>query len=147
MSFSIKLQNNSSEKNRLTKAITDVVTLTGTLKDGTSLVNPVLLISGTLNTIVGCNYLTIPSFNRSYFITDIVSVRSGLVEVTAHVDVLSSFATEIRANTAIIRRQELRYNLYLNDGQFKVYQNPNVVTQSFPNGFSGQELVLAVAGG
>ena len=77
---------------------------------------------------------------------NIRSIRNGLVEFSCHVDVLSSFATDIRNNIGVVKRQENKWNLYLNDGSFKVYQNPNVLTKAFPSGFTTQELVLAVAG-
>lgn len=147
MAFSISLQVNASEKTAFYKELELVETVSGTLKAETSIIDPVILIEGDLGTIGGANYMTIPAFNRSYFITNIRSVRNGLVEVSAHVDVLSSFAEEILANSAIIRRQENNWNLYLNDGSFKVYQNPYVITKVFPAGFTTQQFVLAVAGG
>lgn len=146
MSFSITLQTNNSEKIRVSKSLTDILEVTGTLKQETSIVDPVLLIKCDLSDVVGCNYLTIPDFGRSYFVTDIRSIRNDLVEFSCHVDVLSSFATEIRANYAILSKQEKQWNLYLNDGTFRVYQNPIIATKAFPNGFTTQEFVLAVAG-
>ena len=147
MSFSVILQKNISPKNQLTKSITTVLSLTGTLKEGTSIVDPVILVSGGMSQLYNCNYMTIEAFGRSYFITDIKSVRNNLIEISAHCDVISSFAAQIRANSAIIHKQENDWNLYLNDGSFKVYQNPNVLTRPFPSGFSSMEFVLAVAGG
>ena len=144
--FNIILQTNNSEKNKLDKDITDIITLSGVLKNETSIINPVILIEGDISSFTNCNYMTIPVFGRKYFITNIRSIRNNLFEVSAHVDVLSSFATQIRSNTAIIHRQENRWNLYLNDGSFRVYQNPMVLTREFPNGFTTQEFVLAVAG-
>lgn len=145
MSFSISIQVNNSEKNALDKNITTITTLTGTLKEETSIVNPVILIECPLENIVRANYLTISIFNRSYFITNIKSIREGLVEITAHVDVLSSFKDSIRQNKAIIHRQQNQWNLYLNDGVLRTYQNPNIITKAFPSGFNTQEFVLAVA--
>lgn len=146
MSFNITLQTNASEKNKLTKDITDLTTLTGTLKNGTSIIDPVISFEGDLTSFVNCNYMTIPTFGRSYFVNDIRSIRNNVYEISAHVDVLSSFATQIRGNTAIVRRQENQWNLYLNDGVFKTYQNPEIITKAFPSGFTKQEFVLAVAG-
>ena len=146
MSFSVTLQVNNSPKNQMTKNITDVLTLSGTLKSETSVTDPVIIFSGSLATIATCNYLTITSFGRQYFITDIKSVRNNLVEVSAHCDVLSSFKNEILENTAIVYRQENDWNLYLDDGSFQVYNNPMVLTRPFPSGFSTLEFVLAVAG-
>lgn len=146
MAFDIVLQRNNSERNRITKDISEILTVSGELKTETSIIDPVIMIECDLSSVVGCNYMSIPTFGRSYFVNNIRSIRSGLVEFSCHVDVLSSFASEIRGNTAIVRRQEKNWNLYLNDGSFKVYQNPNVLTKAFPSGFTTQEFVLAIAG-
>ena len=146
MAFDIMLQRNNSEPNRITKEISEISTVSGELKTETSIIDPVIMIECDLSAIVGCNYISIPTFGRSYFVNNIRSIRRGLIEFSCHVDVLSSFASEIRGNTAIVRKQENRWNLYLNDGSFKIYQNPNILTKSFPSGFTKQEFVLAVAG-
>lgn len=145
--MTITLQVSTSPKNKLDKDVTDVASLSGTLKTSTSIINPTIIIEGDLSQYTNVNYMTIAEFGRSYFITNITSVTSKLFEIAAHVDVLSSFAGEIRANKAIVHRQETKWNLYLDDGSFKVYQNPMVLTKAFPSGFTTQEFVLAVAGG
>lgn len=146
MSINIKLQTNLSEPQRVDKDLTDVTTLAATLRDDTSIQDPVLLVEADLSTLAAVNYLTIEAFGRSYFVTGMVSIATGLTEISAHVDVLSSFKTEIRENRAIIARQENNWNLYLNDGAFKTYQDPMVMTAPFPSGFNAYEFVLAVAG-
>ena len=146
MSFDIYLQINNSDKNVLSKDITGIATISGTLKGETSIMDPIILIDGNISDFVNCNYMTIPIFGRSYFIRDIKSIRSNLFEIHAHIDVLTTYAAQIRANTAIIHRQENLWNLYLDDGSFRTYQNPMVLTKEFPSGFSTQEFVLAVAG-
>lgn len=143
----ITLQINNSEKNRLDKSITDIVTLSGTLRDQTSIINPVIVIEGDLSSFVNCNYMTISAFNRSYFINNITSINNNLFEISAHVDVLSTYKSQIRENSAIIARQEKKWNLYLNDGVFKTYQNPYIVTKAFPSGFTEQHFIFSVAGG
>lgn len=140
------LQYNATENNALDKQLTDLATLTGTLKAETSIIDPVILVEGDLSDFTGCNYMTIPEFGRSYFVRNIRTIRTNLVEFSAHVDVLSSFKTQIRSNQAIVRKQKDKWNLYLNDGTFKIYQNPNIFTVPFPSGFTTQEFVLAVAG-
>lgn len=147
MSFSIVLQTNTSEKNRLDKEVTTIATLSGTLKDGTSIINPVILVEADITALTGCNYCTIDIFGRKYFINDIISVRNTLVELHCHVDVLSSFASEIRALTGITKRQENDWNLYLNDGSIQTYAGEDIYTKLFPSGFSTYQFVLAVAGG
>lgn len=146
MSFSIYLKVNKSERNKILKETTTILTLTGELKEDTSIISPIIKLDCNLTDIVSCNYLSIPTFKRSYFINNIKSINNRLVEISCHCDVLSSFSSQILDNTAIIRRQENLWNLYLNDSSFKIYQNPNVLTKEFPNGFTTLELVLAVAG-
>lgn len=146
MAFNITLQTNKSEENKLDKRLIDIMTVSGELKTETSIIDPVIVIECNLAAVTECNYMTIPQFGRSYFVNNIRSVRTGLVEFSCHVDVLSSFKSQIRGNRAIIKKQENDWNLYLNDGTFKVYQNPMVLTKAFPSGFTTQEFVLAVAG-
>lgn len=147
MSFSITIQTNSSENNKLDKTLTDIATLTGTLKQETSIVDPIIAVEGDLTNYIGANYCTIPAFGRSYFINNIRSIRNGIFEITCHVDVLSSFKTQIRANSAIIHKSERNWNLYLNDGSLKTYQNPLVYTKKFSSGFPENEYyILGIAG-
>lgn len=146
MAFNIELKINNSEQNRLNKDTKTIMTVSGVLKEETSIIDPVIKIECEISDVTGCNYLSIPVFRRSYFVNDIRSIRNGLVEFSCHVDVLSTYAEQIKNNTGIIKRQENEWNLYLNDGTFKVYQNPNVLTKAFPSGFTTQEFVLAVAG-
>lgn len=147
MSFNIVLQSNTSEPERLDKVLTTLATLTGMLRAESSIVDPVFRVAGDLSTFPTLNYVTVDTFGRSYFVREIVAVRAGLFDLICHVDVLSSFKTQIRANTAIIRKSENVWNLYLNDGSLQAYQKPKVITTAFPTGFTEHEYILVVAGG
>ena len=94
------------------------------------------------------NYNYIDGFARYYFVNDVKSVRNGVWELSSHVDVLQSFRTGILNQPAIIARQEKYWNLFINDGQFKVYQNSIIGKIPFPSGFSAPTgcYTLAVAG-
>lgn len=146
MSFSILLQRNTSELNKLDKTLTTISTLTGTLKTETSIIDPVIIVEGALSDLKTCNYCTISAFGRSYFVNNIKSIRNNLIELTCHVDVVSTYKSQIRSQFAIVRKQENNWNLYLNDGSFKCYQNPIVLTKKFSNGFTTPSFVMAVAG-
>lgn len=146
MSFTIVLQTNLSDNRKLDKEINDITSLSGTFKSATSIIDPVIVVQADLSTLKNCNYMTIEEFGRKYYVTNIRSISNDLVEISGHVDVLSTYATGIRKNSAIIRKQANQYNLYLNDGALKTYQNPRIVTKEFPSGFTTQEFVLAVAG-
>ena len=160
MAFIIKFQKTSSMNNKIGKNVDDVLTLSGVLKQGTSVLDPVILIELpepedpedpetweiTEKQFFKCNYCTIDKFNRKYFITDMRSERNNLVEVHCHVDVLDTYEDDIKDLNAIIRRQENKWNLYLDDGCLMTYQNPHVILKQFPSGFSNETIILAVAG-
>lgn len=146
MSFNINIMTFDNERNSVTKSTTLLKTLTGSLKESCSIIDPVIKIEAQLVELTNANYMYIADFQRYYFINNIISLTEDLQEIHCHVDVLNSFKAEIRANSAIIRRQEQKWNLYLNDGSFQVYADPMVLTQPFPSGFTTQEFVLAVAG-
>lgn len=146
MSFEIQLLRNNSQVNKIGKDLTNLLTVRGTLRKETSIIDPSIMIECDLSALTRCNYIYINEFKRYYFVNNITSIREGLVEFSCHVDVLETYKEQIRMNSAIIRRQENNWNLYLNDGTFKVYQNPLILTKEFPSGFNGFEFVLAVAG-
>lgn len=141
------LQYSASENNRVDKVLTEIATYSGTLRQSTSIIDPVFVVECSLPDVVGANYLTVEAFGRSYFIKNITSHRAGLVEFSCHVDVLSSFKTQLRTNRAIVHRSEKNWNLYLNDGSLKVKQTPRVTTQEFPGSFGNSySFILVLAG-
>ena len=142
----ITIQRNESDDRAFNKNVSTIANLSGYLRDNSSVIDPVIMVEGNISTLAAANYMTISEFGRSYFITNIESVRNNLVRVTGHVDVLTTYKNAILANTGIVRRQENLWNLYLDDGSFKVYNNPIILTRAFPSGFSTMSFILAVAG-
>ena len=145
MSFSITLMNNRDELNKITKNPITVMTLTGTLREQTDIVDPEINVeySGTLTNV---NYMYIPELRRYYFITKIESVRTGLWRIYGHCDVLKTYAEGILGTECVVARSESRYNLYLNDAAFKVYSNPRLQCANFPSKFEGESYVLIMNG-
>lgn len=146
MSFNIILQKNNSDYNVINKEIENIITLTGDLKNNSSLIDPTFIVRVNVDMLVNSNYLTVDKFKRKYFIRDIKSLTNGTCEITAHVDVLSSFSNDIKECVGIINKQENEWNLYIDDGSFKAYQNSKVLTKAFPSGFTNYNFLLAVAG-
>lgn len=147
MSFNIRLVYNKSADNVAEKDMTTIDTLTGTLREETSLTNPVIIFeyAGDLE---NCNYFYIPKFQRYYFVTDIRSIRNDMWEISGHCDVLTTAwkLGQLKQCQGITKKQSKLNNLYINDGSFKVYQNPLVTCHKFTNGFTTQSFILAVAG-
>lgn len=144
--MTITLYRNESEPEKVDKTLVTIRTVTGTLRAETSLTDPTIQFTGTLAAFSGVNYVHVPDFGRYYFVTGVRSIRDGLVELSMHVDVLMSFSTQIRQNSAIYRKQENEWNLLLNDGSLHVLQNPKITAVPFPSGFTTPDYVLAVAG-
>lgn len=144
----LTLYTNNSSNEVVTKDITQLVELTGTLREGCSIIDPVIKISDTnfnnANAAV-CNYAKVDEFGRYYYVNDIVSEGKFWI-IHMHVDVLASFQTQLKSLEAVIARQEKIYNLNLQDGLFKTYQNPHMQVYQFPNGFNTQQFVFAVSG-
>ena len=142
----ITFYTNKSEKNALTKVKTQIVRLDGTLKDGTSILDPSVLCYHLDSYIPDISYFYIDEFARYYFITGVEIVRTDLWQISGHVDVLATYKDQILANRAIIQRNQNNYNLLLNDGLFKTQQNPRITTIPFSTGFTTSNYVLALAG-
>lgn len=146
MSFTIDLYTNTSPENFITKSITAVGTqLTGDLREGTSIVRPGIKIEAAAIP-AAANYMYISDFGRYYFIDDIETAEHGLYIIKARVDVLMSYATQIKACKGIAHRSESDYNLMLDDGSFRAYSDPAIVTKKFPYGFTATDFIIAVAG-
>jgi hypothetical protein len=144
--MTITFYTNLSEKNHLDKDLTTMGTITGTLRDECSIINPVIRIENFSGfDLSECNYAFIPEFGRYYFIENIKCVNK-LYEVQMHVDVLSTYKSVIRNNSAIISRQANNYNLYLQDGNIKTYAFPHMQVVQFSGGFDSFNLILSVAG-
>ena len=127
---------NTSEKEKFDKSLTNEKSLTGFLKQGSSVINPVITVE--INNPSQYNYIYIAEFHRYYFISDTVNVKNNIWEIHMHVDTLSSFKSEIRANKAIIESIEKKYtNTYINQNWDDKIENRrfNHVIM-FPNGFN-----------
>lgn len=145
MSMTISFGTTSDAKNKLNKTYTASVSLTGNLKDDTSVVDPIILVNASLTTLAGCNYMYIASFGRYYYITDVVSKGANLVEVHGHCDVLKSYNSQIRSCTGYVSRQATGNSMICDN--MKALSNQPTTTcynSTLKFGFGG--FVLWVAG-
>lgn len=135
MALNVKLGRNASPVEKIGKDITWVLDVTGVvLKEQTSILKPVLTLRISGTGITECNYMYIQELQRYYFIDDISSVNNDKWEISGHVDVLETFKNGILSNRAVIRRQQNKYNLYLNDPDFITYNNELIQTKKFTGG-------------
>lgn len=146
MAFDIYFQRITLPNNYVDKKPTNIITLSGTLRDAATVENPSIMIETSDTNIFTCNYMTIPTFSRSYFIDKHTSYRNNFVIISAHVDVLYTYRTQILASSAIIARQENDFSFLLDDGQYKSFQNPFLDTKVFPNMLNQDNYILIMAG-
>ena len=146
MSFSVSFGSTSSEKRELDKTVSYSITLTGTLRNTSSVVDPVIIIDRSASTLALCNYMSIPTFGRYYFITDVIALSDNLCEVHGHCDVLSTYKTGIRSNRAIIGRsaQEGNWNLFLTDPMMKVTNKSSIITKTGFKSFPKDQFSLMI---
>lgn len=144
--MTIKLYTNSSDLEVVNKSLTELITLTGDLKNETEFINPVIRICCNDSTAVSCNYLYVQEFGRYYFAKP-KCIAKGIYEFSCKADVLKSWWESFKECDCIIERNEKLYNTYLDDGTFKAYQNPVVITKSFKKGLTAHEFILITSGG
>lgn len=144
--MNINLYNCEAEMNRIGKNNKSLIlSLSGTLKQGSSVVDPVILMQ--LDDFTGMNYAYIEEFKRYYFVREIKQVRNNLVEITMHVDVLESFKDAILKNTAILDKSQSSGNPYYDDGSMASDTRTFTQVYNYGNGFlSEPELILITAG-
>ena len=145
----LKFYINNSEPEKVDKDIIEVISMRGTLREETSIMNPTFRVQLIVDNVSFLNYIYVEEWERYYFVNDVKSVRNGLWDFSCHVDVLSTYKNQIRNLSAILARQENVYNLYLDDDKFLVDAKRMYLTKAFPNRVQtgGNSFILTIAGG
>lgn len=136
----------TTDKDHLSKTLTDALTINGTLRDSCDLLNPVIEFEYNA-AILTKNYCCIPDFNRKYFVTGVV-VDGKRIIVRLHVDVLSTYKTDILASRGNVVRSN-QGDKYIKDNRAtqteKVYWRSMDMGPAFKSG-SCYILVKGVTG-
>lgn len=144
MSFPIRFIYNNEPMNKISKNVNNtIMTLDGTLRDESSIVDPVVMVE--CASPITANYAYIEAFHRYYYIKNIEAYRSYLDEnqnmhnlwrITMHTDVLKTFADGILGSPCIVAKTGGNdFNLYLPDPNYKRQQNDRTGMVVFPGGF------------
>ena len=140
----IILYSNNSDTKVLNKSLTALATVSGVkLKEYTSIINPVLLLTKSAN-VIAANYVYISEFGRYYYITNLEYQTNDIVALTLAVDVLYSFRTAILASEITAIRSSNHYNRYLPDDRQATLSTSIVQTKLFtttpfnPGGMNSQ---------
>lgn len=136
-----------SEPNALYKSLQNGVGLVGSLRGESSVINPNILIE--IDNPSQYNYCFIPEFNRYYFISDMVSVRSNLWRLQCVVDVLMSFQEQILDLDVIINNDSSPDDeKYFAGEQWQTLVKTKTDVITFPSGLlDSGEYILITSGG
>lgn len=137
----------NDEKNVIDKVTYMPFNVNGALRNESSIVNPVFEVE--METPADYNYAIIPEFKRYYFITNITSIRMGLWRIYLHVDVLKSYADQIKSCRAILANsEEVGITPYMQGDLFRNLVKDKTDIIKFPNGLlNSGEYILITAGG
>ena len=143
----IKLYHNISDNRTIRKKLVNEFSLTGTLRDSCSLIEPIINIEN--NDVVRFNYAYIPDFQRYYFIKKVTSLRKGMWTVELEVDPLMSFKGDILALQVVVDKQSSSDigDEYIDDGSLVADNYMFKSIYNFSKGFNDHgEYILITAG-
>lgn len=154
MSVNLKLRKCISEEIRLTKEfiVASDLPMMGTFKEDVDVLNPVIMVPTDTN-LSSYNYVEVTELGRGYFMRPEI-VNNKLWRLHCRVDVLTTYATGIKASKALVSRtgKDDKINYYMNDGALYTEQREVIKYLQFkkdnqPATLGTDTYYLIVAGG
>ena len=143
----IKLYYNTSDNKTIRKNLINEFSLTGTLRDSCSLIEPVINIES--SNVLRFNYAYIPDFQRYYFVKEIINLRKNIWTLELEVDTLMSFKGDILALQVVVDKQSSDSigDEYIDDGSLVADNNTFTTIYNLSKGFNDHgEYILITAG-
>lgn len=133
--MTLQFKKTSDDVRKLDKSFTalgDPVTANAT--QTCSIINPVWLLAYSAN-YEAATHVTCSEFGRTYFINDIVMSTGGKCFVYATVDVLTTYASKIKAcSGTVLRSESIGAPTLIADGKLPIQTNKLLVDcDNFPN--------------
>lgn len=143
----VTLGHTSDERWVVGKSFTVLENYSGDLRGECSMTAPTIRIQSAEPP--SGNYAHIPAFSRYYYIADIVSVRTGVWDVSLVCDVLTTYAAAIRDAIAVIDATETTgTETYLPGDAWVATAKAKTDIIPFPDGLlSTGEYILITSGG
>ena len=152
----IKLYNSNTDRKKLEKDLNNKIADIDTMqiKEPCSVINPVVIVS---RSSVGkqwanVNYAYIPMFHRYYFVDNITLQHDGLLELALSVDVLMTYADDLKGQQLeVVRSSSLNSKLYIDPempmqaNKLLSYKTLGLIPESVSA--SSKNYYLTVAGG
>ena len=151
--MNVKLFNNKSDKRNLIKNIREIKTVSATAKGDISVISPVLILNYTDMSDV--NYCYISDLKRYYYIKNFIYLTGKRIQLNLEIDVLMSYADEIKTLKVNILRYSGIRPTYISDGRIPLYSNTKQYVITFPDNIfnltepkeSDKNFLLNIAGG
>ena len=122
----ITFYQNQSAPNVIPKVKTKKFERIGTLKNNTSVRNPVIQLKvADYDNARQCNYCYIADFSRYYYIDDI-RIVNAIIEISMTVDVLESYKDDILNSTQLVARQENKKNYSIIDNRLPMCSDVSI---------------------
>lgn len=143
----VTLGHTSDERRVVGKSFTTFATYEGALRGECSMTAPTIRIQSAEPP--RGNYAHIPAFARYYYISDVVSIRNGVWDVSMTCDVLTTYADAIRDAVAVVEAtEETGMETYLPGDAWVATAKAKTDIVPFPNGLLGSgEYILITSGG
>ena len=137
----------SDENNKIDKMLSSGCSMTGSLKEESNVLRPTILIN--IDNPTSYNYMYIDDFKRYYYIKEMTSIRTGLWRLTCEVDVLKTYASQIKSLRAVVEKQKDgdKTDLYINDGSFVTENKTFNSVVNFSSGFLNEPQYILVTAG
>lgn len=133
----------TGERDVINKTLTNGISGTGYYKDDTEFENPVLVLNNVFS-VDTSNYFIIDG--KNYFVNGVTYSQQRLL-VQLELDHLETYKDQILNNYAILDRSSNKFNAYQVDADIPAINSNEITVTKFPNGFSGESMILTVAGG
>lgn len=142
----IKLYKSSSDPRVVSKSLSDEISYnSATARDAFDIMGGSIVIA-TSSDLSGYNYAHVDDVNRYYYIKDITVLREGVWQLELAIDVLMTYAAEIRSLHGTVDRQTNLNNGYISDPEYKALTFSQIVTKTFPNGMTNDTIILMTIG-
>ena len=143
----LKLYYNTSDNRTINKTLTPGLTISGNLREESSIIKPIITIKS--DNVIRENYLYIPEYQRYYYITGKESVRTGIWRIHMEVDPLMSFKRDVLALTVVVSKQSAitNGNEYIDDGSLVTDNQLFKTVYNFTDGFNDNAQYILITTG
>ena len=129
--MNVMLYNNKSDKRQLVKNIAEIKTISATAKGDINIISPTLIIQNTDMTNI--NYCYISELKRYYFLTNYTYITGQRIELHCNVDVLMSYADDIKKLKVNVLRYEKIQPSYITDSRIPLFSSTKQRVIEFPD--------------